>query len=1728
MEENIKDPSYWSDAKEVSSDINNPSYWDDAQAVDAPNNTVFDQDNDRVVSLPQTLNAAESTFLIKRDADKVRNFLYMEETPSTFDAFSKALMAVPPVLENAAGWLLKSQGEQIQADTTIPSDDLVKTQKSVKAGIDKVSSFFGVKDLSARMQKTLDETIFNDQAMIDKGNQLSERAKTYMADSGITGEDLEGINKFVYDGTLSMGTSFAALGGAMAMRSPQLAAVPMLAYQYSNSYEEARAAKKSPEDASSIAVDVAVPNAIIEAFGIGATLNFIKGNSLVKTFFKGGLTEAGTEGIQNLNEEIVTQSEKVRVKTIGQTLQDIAYGSLVGFFGGSLTSATIGAFVKDSAVEAGVPEKVASDFGAHVQENLPTLKNQMAEFIDKELAPIAKDEKSAQEFITLMQKFGNGDMIGTRESLSPEEREVFDQYVEMFNNSKFDTRGVQDVEKKFYEGALKNGVDQEQAVAASKIVGARADAASRALGVSPMEWLESKKLEVQTPSSAKDPDIEEAKQIMESFKEARSIRNFNREDSSQVQRKLGMKEKPQSVMQFIKGLGGISTKIKEGDAKGKEASGELKRIFDGNMKSQLKNYLSKQAGNGKQSGKGLDEIYQALAEAGYIDQAADADQHQDRSDAQVVLDLIEREVNNGKIYPSDVEHALNDQEDVTTKNFDYLAQIGIDENMTEEEIAAVLRERRAGQEEFVNKLADVEDVLFQSAPKTDSEEFKKWFKKSKIVDKNGNPLVVYHGSHVTGIKSFDIEKAGSVLTSDWGKGIYFTPSKFMAEGYRDGASKEKSADVQGAWDNMEKIANSFGTDPMSVWLDKQSGKITKEQYDLVQDAEKVWRQELKKAEQSKDGEVYSVYLSIQKPLYYTYGGITEPYLAQDAMAQGHDGIIIQDEDGHIEEIVVFRSEQIKSVNNKGTFDPSDANILNQGEKNPQGQVNFGKNKTLIQLFESANPSTLLHELGHVFLRDMRDVAKVTKRPRVRADYEAAKKWLGAKGDTLTVAQEEKFARGFEAYLREGKAPKPELQSVFDTFKKWQESIYKSVQQLNVNLTPEIREVFDRMLGGDFAMAEKLNQEAAERNIEADYEKIANIKPINTLPEDTKAVFRSVSDISADAFVPVSTRLGSIHEGLKHAVRKFVFNTGLHTHDDRVIIKPFIEKVSNTFSEQDYRIFDFALKNRDTVKVDFLVDKYGVQNEWSAVRKVLDDLYLEARDVGIEVNFIEDYFPRKVIAGKAGEYMADMRNQREWSDIETAMRVADPNGKFTEEEKAEFVNSYLRGFASSRLTLARSGFTKQRTVNYIKPEFNKYYQDSMPTLMQYVSGIRHGIESRKLFGKSEKETEDNIGAYVLNLVETGVIKPDQEVLLRKLLKAVVEPTGTHGFVSWAKNASYIYLMGSPISAITQIQDLAFSLHKNGYYRTTKSLLKSLTGQQILKKEDLGIDNILREFEDETRASNYVRATFKVVGLEWMDNVGKETYINASYDRIVAAAKKGGSEFDNQMEMVFGEQAAQTKKDILDGTMSENVKYLLFSELSDVQPISLAEMPVGYLNGGNGRILYMLKTYTIKQFDIYRREVFSNLASGDLKKVGLGMRNMISLAASLMMMGMGADALKDLLLGRDIVLDDLVVDNILKIMGYSKYQIYKAKNDMIAETFFKTLFLGTANVLKEGFVPTPLNLTYDIMRDTGKIIFDDKKLQESRLLGGIPVVGKFYYWWWGGGKASQKKKSKVSSP
>ena len=178
----------------------------------------------------------------------------------------------------------------------------------------------------------------------------------------------------------------------------------------------------------------------------------------------------------------------------------------------------------------------------------------------------------------------------------------------------------------------------------------------------------------------------------------------------------------------------------------------------------------------------------------------------------------------------------------------------------------------------------IEGVRPIAAP--DSAAFKNWFGDSKVVDKNGNPLVVYHGTD----QDLDVLKSSKQLEREgvrevgYTNGIYAASNPAYAGRY--GVGKE-------------------GANVMPVYLSMKNPKVL--EYNAFQRIVA----KLTGYTDSKSKELARSMAVSDKDL-------------EEYKRQGYDGLINKE----IDEFVVFEPTQIKSaIGNRGTYIPTESSIL---------------------------------------------------------------------------------------------------------------------------------------------------------------------------------------------------------------------------------------------------------------------------------------------------------------------------------------------------------------------------------------------------------------------------------------------------------------------------------------------------------------------------------------------------------------------------------------------------------------------------------------------------------------------------------------------------------------------------------------------------------------------------------------------------------------------------------
>lgn len=255
---------------------------------------------------------------------------------------------------------------------------------------------------------------------------------------------------------------------------------------------------------------------------------------------------------------------------------------------------------------------------------------------------------------------------------------------------------------------------------------------------------------------------------------------------------------------------------------------------------------------------------------------------------------------------------------------------------------------------------------------------------------------------------------------------------------------------------------------------------------------------------------------------------------------------------------------------------------------------------VITLLQSADESTFVHESGHYFLDVLTDIGSRERVPKqIKDDIQTLMDWFGVKDleewNSLSFEEKrqyhEKFARGFEQYLREGKAPSSTLEKVFKSFKDWLMKIYKSAKDLDVELSPEVRTVYDRLLATD----EQIKQRKAELEGRTEGDTATGkvgievpeqvTEAINNLPipEEAKGVLKNTLGIEE----PAKTGENHPHSGIP-TEEEFI-RQSLETNSVRDPDAFIVDENGNEISLKDYlaeqdRIAEREIKDANAMGV----------------------------------------------------------------------------------------------------------------------------------------------------------------------------------------------------------------------------------------------------------------------------------------------------------------------------------------------------------------------------------------------------------------------------------------------------------------------------------------------------------------------------------------------------------------
>ena len=561
----------------------------------------------------------------------------------------------------------------------------------------------------------------------------------------------------------------------------------------------------------------------------------------------------------------------------------------------------------------------------------------------------------------------------------------------------------------------------------------------------------------------------------------------------------------------------------------------------------------------------------------------------------------------------------------------------------------------------------------------------------------------------------------------------------------------------------------------------------------------------------------------------------------------------------------------------------------------------------------------------------------------------------------------------------------------------------------------------------------------------------------SIAEDS-SMLRTVSKQADNFLGALSTRIKNIDDGLYGRLMKAEFDLHKNTQGYLSRTEPFMRQMDTLPKEAQQELnfylrsgnFDAAESWMRAKAPQLLETTTGptrmVIRPFDDVKQVLTDLGEELAANGHKVD-VENYFPSSVKSyeGILKGLGVKQRNIFTKELEKVAASKKKTVGQLTDTERDRAIEKVIKGKNFDKSDVGPRN-TKQRMLGPedLSVELMKHYESPVHALQSYIRSSVNHVERKKFFGKTVVDDLDDasgmdVNASISTLVEEmnarGNLTTDQALELQKVLGARWSSDGKqmHGALIGIKNLGYIGTLGDFMSTLTQIADTTNIMGYHGFGNTIKAAFKA----KDFKLDDIGMaDSIARELGDSGKFSKTLNSVLKVTGFKKIDRFGKETLMNAvkkKYSKQLNT-QKGVDKFKEKWGDIYGPEIDTIIGQLQRGEKTELTNLHMFTKLSEHQPISYSEYPAAYMNNPNGRIFYMLKSFTLKQYDLVRRNLYQEFKKAGSKRAKAKvMAKAGKVAAFMSAGGLGVDKTKDWILGRDIKPEDLGWDAVYALAG-----------------------------------------------------------------------------------------------
>jgi hypothetical protein len=635
-------------------------------------------------------------------------------------------------------------------------------------------------------------------------------------------------------------------------------------------------------------------------------------------------------------------------------------------------------------------------------------------------------------------------------------------------------------------------------------------------------------------------------------------------------------------------------------------------------------------------------------------------------------------------------------------------------------------------------------------------------------------------------------------------------------------------------------------------------------------------------------------------------------------------------------------------------------------------------------------------------------------------------------------------------------------------------------------------------------------------------------------EEAKAGTRSIKEFVQENIGSAVEVLGMIHKKFKGIMKRYESKvlTAIKERQDQV------QGLADIYKELDTNqkaLFSRALMNTQTIEQRAQLTKMLNENpelaqEYGKARVMLDQITSDFIALGLLSRNTEmkHYFPRRV---KDMDGLMDYLSEK-FGDPATMikeLRKATGNSTLNAEEARATLQRLLeRGQVPGMLLSPQSA--KGRTIWDVTPEMMKYYMSPMEALDAHIREATEAIEQRRVIGSSKWESNKNrLAELRKKLLKTEAEFKEMASLEKSFAETTVNQDGDKGILTdfitetmlgtgdkltlreqrlvleifrarfnqkamgkklaVLKDISLASALGQVGSTLTQLSDIMPLIREFGIMDTLDAMLQS----KQLTKADGDVHAATRDLRDSSKASEFLDKVLTYTGFNAVDGFFASTNMQLALNR---AKKMTEQELSSKYSHIFNPQELQQlKSDIDSNTMSKLAKEFAFIELSETRPLFPSDMPLNYMRGGNLRILYSLKSWTLKTLNnIYRDVREANKTGGKAAAAKTALSYILLLTAG----GAGTDILRDLLMGRTVKVSESVIDSMLKMVFLNKFSVDNFTKDKDFGKMFTTFFTPPTR-----YINGPFADLYDA--------FHPDKEPKWKTVNELPVFGSLLYSW-----------------